>query len=212
MKTAETSGARLAGSALAARRRRLRLRVLRPRCDADFPQRLERPELPAETPTHRAVNVLDRVRHLKAQRVRRRAALARASRGGTRRRDPCRETMFESVRRCSECCGPRRWKGIVDGKTAGRPTSGDPALRSPRCQLLDRTRRHPSCRCAPARPARSTTRGTSKACRSSPSSRSASPRATCTRMSSPARSTVRNVALFGRPIAGPVIASTSSTV
>ena len=36
-------------------------------------------------------------------------------------------------------------------------------------------------------------------------------RATAARMSTPARSIVRNVALFGRPIAGPVIASTSST-
>ena len=37
-------------------------------------------------------------------------------------------------------------------------------------------------------------------------------RATCARTSTPAMSTVRNVALFGRPIAGPVIASTSSIV
>ena len=190
----------------------LRLRVLRPRCRRRLPAASRTARAPSRNPNASRGQRPRLSARSKAQRVRRRAALARASRGGIRRRDPCRETMFESVRRCSECCGPRRWKGIVDAKTAGRPTSGDPALRSLLRPAFDRTRRHPSCRCAPARPAPLTTRGTSKACRSSPSSRSASPRATCTRTSSPARSTVRNVALLGRPIAGPVMASTSSTV
>ena len=44
------------------------------------------------------------------------------------------------------------------------------------------------------------------------SSRSARFRATCARTSIPARSSVRNVALLGRPVAGPVIASISSIV
>ena len=75
-----------------------------------------------------------------------------------------------------------------------------------------RSRGPPSRRSSRVRPSRARTVETGTARPRSRGRRAARSAATWTRMSRPAISTVRKVALLGRPIAAPVIASISSTV
>ena len=171
-------------------------------------QRLERAELPAEAPAHRAIDVVDRIGDLAGARGRHRAALAQRVAQELADLVACRGTTRGCARPDPRCGAPRRSRGSA-AATAG---SHRVRSRASGCRRLPSSCRSPV-RLAPFQP-RSTRSLDDRreveqpvARQERAARRGSAPRAA--RTSIPARSIVRNVALFGRPMAGPVIASTS---
>ena len=184
--------------------------------NADRVPDLERPDLPAEPPSHRAIDVVDRVRDVgrDARRVDERrperlaqeradAVAAEEERADALARvvDAARGFERRQRRRPLRAVGHRRRVEREDLPAAWRSSRA--------C----RSRGPPSRRSTRARRARRRAAAGRIRARASPvGRRSARLPITCARMSTPAMSIVRNVALFGRPSAGPVIASISSIV
>ena len=162
---------------------------------------LERTELPAEAPAHRLVDVLARVGDLVGD------LLRVVERRTQRRAEEGADLVLALVERADPVADAARWSGPPRATAASPAASGGTRASSDRASG---SRRRPSCRTR-RRPSRRSSRARPSS-RRTPAARTTSVRATCARTSTPAMSTVRNVALFGRPIAGPVIASTSSIV